>query len=93
MKKIELIKDRDFNAVYLKVDGSLWCKGDPYLRISGRDRATCKALGIKSASYSVNGIYGFGGMGYRGPVSTRALIKGLNALGIDINARQLARMF
>lgn len=76
------IRPFGFNAVYLNIDGKEDVGTDPLLRISH-----------DGFGYSINGIYGFGGLGYRGPISTQTLRKGLRKLGFNITARQLRKLF
>lgn len=82
-QKIELNFDDNFASIaWLKIDGKISIGNEPYLAIFRKQ-------GLKSY-YTVNGIYGFGGMGYNGPISTQKLIKGLNKLGVKITAKELA---
>lgn len=92
MSKIELKKDNSNGGLWLTIDGRQFVSGDPYLYIAPKDRRFDDILKRRSASYTVNGVYGFGGMGYRGPISTRSLIRGLNKFGVSITARGLSKL-
>ena len=71
------------DVAYLEIDGQAFNGRDCYLRLRF----------IGDGNYWVDGIFGFGGMGYRGPVSTRRLLKGLNNIGFDLTASRLRRLF
>lgn len=66
-------------TAFLKIGDKTFAGTDPYLMIK-------KSSG---QGYYVNGVIGFGGMGYRGYVSTQKVMKILKNVGFDINARQL----
>jgi hypothetical protein len=85
--KLGLVYCDRFNTVYLTVNGKMFIGNDVYLSI--------KKDGVWSGvnSYLVKGVFGFGGMGYRGDLSTIKLLKGLNKIGLNIDAKELRSYF
>jgi hypothetical protein len=90
----------DRNFVFKTIDSN---NNDLELKHSGKQIAflnvnkqsfagDCPFLMIQKntgSGYFVSGCYGFGGLGWRGHISTQKVLFGLKKLGFDINARQL----
>ena len=66
-------------TAFLNINNKTFSGSDPYLMIKKES----------GKGYFVNGIIGFGGMGFRGHLSTQKILKILKHQGFDITAKQL----